>query len=364
MKQFFVVMTLVFVIGPAAAEQEININEDRQARDDARRLEQLFRKIGNTKFAAGIIGKNHGEVKAAFRDSVKLAKRSTVIVRVNGRNKALGTVVDADGFVITKASELSDGNLTCRLAGREVEPATLVGVDNTHDIAMLKIRRSDLIPIEWNKLSLPSIGSWLATCSPTPDPLAVGVVSVGARRIRREHGVLGIEMEKDNSQPLVTTVMDGSGAAEAGVKPDDLVLSVDGRRVATQIALITEIRKFRPGDTVRIEVERDEEQLEISATLGRVADFDPNVIEFQGFIGGKLSMRRSGFPSVIQHDTVLLPNQCGGPVVDLDGRFVGINIARADRTASYIIPAVSIRPLLDDLKAGGDSRKTRLTSRE
>jgi serine protease Do len=157
--------------------------------------------------------------------------------------------------------------------------------------------------------------------------------------------------------------MEGSGAAEAGVQPDDLIVSVDGKTVATQFSLISAIRKYRPGDTVRIGIERSEEQLEVSATLGRVADFDPNVIEFQGFIGGELSMRRTGFPSVIQHDTVLLPNQCGGPVVDLDGRFVGINIARADRTASYIIPAVSIRPLIDDLKRGKYSPTTRLTSR-
>jgi serine protease Do len=44
--------------------------------------------------------------------------------------------------------------------------------------------------------------------------------------------------------------------------------------------------------------------------------------------------------------------QCGGPVVDLDGRAIGLNIARADRTASYAIPSATVRKLVAELLAG------------
>jgi serine protease Do len=54
----------------------------------------------------------------------------------------------------------------------------------------------------------------------------------------------------------------------------------------------------------------------------------------------------------MQHDTVLQPNQCGGPLVNLDGKAVGINIARASRVASYALPASAIKPLLEELKSG------------
>ena len=60
--------------------------------------------------------------------------------------------------------------------------------------------------------------------------------------------------------------------------------------------------------------------------------------DFQNSLGGKLSVRRFGFPLAFQHDTVLRPSDCGGPVVDLDGRVVGFNIARAGRTESYALP--------------------------
>ena len=57
-------------------------------------------------------------------------------------------------------------------------------------------------------------------------------------------------------------------------------------------------------------------------------------------------------PVVLQHDTVLRPNQCGGPVVNLDGQAVGVNIARAGRVASYALPASVVLPLLEELKSG------------
>ena len=53
-----------------------------------------------------------------------------------------------------------------------------------------------------------------------------------------------------------------------------------------------------------------------------------------------------------QHDTTLRPDQCGGPLVGLDGKVMGINIARAGRVVSYAIPADIVATLLADLKSG------------
>jgi serine protease Do len=56
-----------------------------------------------------------------------------------------------------------------------------------------------------------------------------------------------------------------------------------------------------------------------------------------------LSERRGGFSLAIQHDSVLKPADCGGPIVDLDGKAVGLNIARAGRVESYALPAAVVR---------------------
>jgi serine protease Do len=69
-------------------------------------------------------------------------------------------------------------------------------------------------------------------------------------------------------------------------------------------------------------------------------------------MGGPLSVRSADFPLVLQHDTVLRPIDCGGPVCDLSGKVVGVNIARAGRVESYAIPADQITGLLPDLMSG------------
>jgi serine protease Do len=39
----------------------------------------------------------------------------------------------------------------------------------------------------------------------------------------------------------------------------------------------------------------------------------------------------------VQYDAVLQPSQCGGPVIDILGRVVGLNIARAERTRTLAL---------------------------
>lgn len=54
--------------------------------------------------------------------------------------------------------------------------------------------------------------------------------------------------------------------------------------------------------------------------------------------GGPWSRRRFDFGTVITHDTVLDPGQCGGPLISLGGKLIGINISRSLRVASFAIP--------------------------
>ncbi len=69
-------------------------------------------------------------------------------------------------------------------------------------------------------------------------------------------------------------------------------------------------------------------------------------------MGSELSKRRDGFPVILQHDSVVKPADCGGPLVDLEGHVIGLNIARAGRVESHAVPSETIRPLLEDLMTG------------
>jgi serine protease Do len=57
----------------------------------------------------------------------------------------------------------------------------------------------------------------------------------------------------------------------------------------------------------------------------------------------------------LPHDTPLRPKDCGGPLVDTDGRVAGINIARALRVATYALPARDVRQVLNELRRKSQS---------
>jgi serine protease Do len=291
-------------------------------------------------------GKNHTMVKAPFREVVADSSRGTVEIYSNDRRVALGTVVTPDGYIVTKASELA-GEIVCKLRDDKTYPARLIGVHDDTDLALLKIDASGLTPVRWSREKPPTVGSFLATAGASGDPVAIGVVSVGPRAIAAASGVLGIAVGQSDDGARVEQVLDGTSAARAGLQVNDIITRVNDRSVTSRESLIETVGGFRPGDRVRLQILRGEDVLDISTTLGNRMHGSRR--DFQNRLGGDLSERRGGFPQAIQHDTVLKPRDCGGPLVDLDGRVVGINIARAERVASYAIPTPLVLNVIDEL---------------
>lgn len=302
-------------------------------------------------------------IKNAFRPAIQRPLQSTVRVlykRPNGKDKekewesaALGIIVDADGYILTKASELKGDRLLCKLHdGTELEAKT-VGVREEYDLAMLKVEAHKLPVIEWSEAPPPPVGSWLATLGMEQIPVAIGVVSAAPRLIERRLPALGIVLDESDDGPKIHEVVPRSGAAQAGLQASDVVTHLNGNKVAGREELIRKIREFRPGDKITLQILRGTKQQTVEVVLGELAQLTlGHRDQIQNTIGGPLSERRAGFPMALQHDTVLKPNQCGGPLVDLDGKAVGINIARASRVGSLAIPALALKPLVDELKSG------------
>jgi serine protease Do len=48
---------------------------------------------------------------------------------------------------------------------------------------------------------------------------------------------------------------------------------------------------------------------------------------------------------VLQHDVQGTSKTVGGPLVDLDGKCIGMNIARANRAESFAIPIEELREI-------------------
>lgn len=300
-------------------------------------------------------------MRRAYADLAAKALDATLRV-FNGKDRAaLGTVISPEGLVLTKASEIQT-NIECELPDGTRTPAKVIGIVQEHDLALLQLDMSkapaSLTYVTLYEGETPVVGTLLASPNPDLEPAAVGVLSVAPRAVAKQIGRLGVRLgDEENGPARIAQIYNNGPAARAKVAEGDIITSVNGVAVNSRAELQTELRKYEPGDTVKITVRRGEQTLDFTVTLGGESIFAeaqgrPNREEFQNRLGGDLSRRRAGFASVIQHDTVLIPTDCGGPLLDLDGNVIGINIARAGRVASYAVPASAIRAVLPDMIAG------------
>ena len=290
------------------------------------------------------------DVKTPFRPVVAAANQCVVRVKCDGREVALGTIVGPDGWILTKASELAS-KIVCRLRdGRELE-ARVTGILATLDLAMLKIDAAGLPSIPWTQQQ-PDVGQWLATAGMDDDPLAVGIVSVPRRAIPPAGGLIGVILSSKEGSVQIEQVLPKSPAEKAGLKPDDIITHVNGEPVQNSIDLIDLVRHRRLGETIKLGIKRGEQTLEIPVQPAKLAIPALQRQEALNSMGVGASGRSDDFPAVIQHDTVLKPADCGGPVVDLSGKVVGVNIAHADRTETYCIPTDTLIVAMYELMSG------------
>jgi serine protease Do len=340
----------------------------------------------------------------AFREATAEASKCTVRVLCDDKDAALGTVIGPDGWILTKSSLLS-GNISCMLKDGRTLQAKIVGIHEPFDLAMLKVDATDLPAVKLTESKAAPVGSWLVSVGLGENPVAVGVMSVATRTPppvpnrggggpQRSNGpgrafpvlsattvgllaspaghgpllaasalgasrgpntdYLGVSVTPEGGAAKVSRVAPRSAASRAGLRVDDKILSIQGTAVTDQGSLLALLGTMKPGDSVTIKLVREGKEMELKATL---AQGGPPARPDQNLMGSVLSERRTGFPTYFQSDTVIKPNDCGGPICDLEGHVLGINIARAGRVESYSIPTEALTPVLADLMSGKMSPK-------
>ena len=289
-------------------------------------------------------------VKTACRDAVAEAGHCVVRVKCDGKDAALGTIVGPEGWVLTKASELK-GKITCHLRDQRELDARIVGVNPNFDLAMLKIDATDLPAISWSQQP-PVVGQWALTPGMGELPLSLGILSAPRRTIPPIPGVIGVNLTDAKNGIQVESVVDHGPAKKAGVKAKDIITQVNGKGVKKREELVAAVRRHKPGEKIKLTIRRGAKTQELAIELVK-----PDLPGFSmrnplDRMAVPLSNRSDDLPGVLQHDTVLKPEDCGGPLVDLNGKVVGVNIAHAGRTASYCLPSDELLPLMYDLMSG------------
>jgi serine protease Do len=297
---------------------------------------------------------------------------------------ALGLIVDPDGYVLTKQSLVSMTNrLKCRMRflnsnTKMVYDARIVASSAKHDLALLKIEAKRLPTIPWNtQADSISLGRIVASLEVEPLTFAVIGANVSADPLTSE--VIPQILLKVNAGPHGEAVIGGFPEHRADldafrdlVKSGDVLVRLNGLqtptfeeygRVSDRLIYASRgangpIDYNRPadnsfaGDPVILTIRRDGHVLDVH--IVKVNPGDRNRLD--AYLS-PVSLRRHGFPAVFAHDGRLSPSQCGGPVVNLAGEAIGLNIARADNTRTLAIPAGVLKELVDHLLAQAKTGK-------
>lgn len=301
---------------------------------------------------------NGKRIWAAFEQQREVLQMSSAVIYTDekSRIKSLyGVVVREDGYILTKASEIEGfSDLSLRIGSQLYTEVEQMAVDDDWDVALLKIKSSEpLNPVVLADGDIEQ-GCWVVSNGSTTRSnrrLRVGVVSATTRPITatKSRVVMGVEFEKDEGEKWkLANVSEGKGAEKAGLRAGDIILSVEGVRLMKREDLLDVLQSKQPGDDVFVEFMRGSKQMSADVNLSeRVSRMTRN----DQMSGGEdqLSARRSEFPRVIQHDTPLTKVSVGGPLLNLDGACVGMNIARASRVATFAIPARELRDLISGM---------------
>ncbi|MFK7819812.1 MAG: PDZ domain-containing protein, partial [Planctomycetaceae bacterium] len=257
----------------------------------------------------------------------------------------VGTLIKATPFIVSKSSMIAESPLA-KLDGSELN-LEVIKRDQENDLVLLKAPKTNSDGIDLSEFNgdLPGIGSFLITADANGEGL-VSIISTKTFRSRKQQsrGFLGVMPAdyQDRGGAILEQVTDGGAAKRAGLEVGDVVTKLNDTPITTHMEMRRFLGTLDPNATVVAKVTRGGEQLEKTIRLGALPSFSGHAADRMDKSG-----RRDGFSKVIPHDADLKPEDCGGPLFDLKGNFIGLNIARNSRVRSYAIPRSIIKSLVE-----------------
>lgn len=291
-------------------------------------------------------------VVAAFEPQRQILQRSSAVILDGRKEICYGVVISSDGHILTKASEiLGTTAWGVTIDQTKYNDAKLLMTDPTWDVALLKVEASGLQPVAYAPTSAVPPGTWVVAngaTTRTTRRLLAGIISAKIREIPPAGGAaLGVILKVKAKSLEIEDVTEKSGAKEAGLQKGDVILTIEGKKVK-KLEDIAEILKDRKaGSTVKISYRRSGKEATAEVRLASRSEMFTDQMNRNDQMSGEFSKHRSGFPRVMQHDILGAASVVGGPLLDLDGRCVGMNIARANRAESFAIPVEDLKEIAE-----------------
>jgi serine protease Do len=304
--------------------------------------------------------KNGPLVQGALSPVQVSLQESSAVFYNNETSKAFlyGTVVSDDGLIMTKASEIEEvESYYVRVGTKKFRDPIVVSRNDVWDVMMIKIEAEGLKPVDFSQTKDLPHGTWVVSNGATERRFRrprAGIISANKREIPGgSPAVLGVGLKEEDGDLFIGNITEDSGAAKAGLKKGDKILKVDGSNIKDRDGLIAHLKEKSPGDKIKLTLTRGDEELTLEVELmARHKLYGEGKTRNDQLSGGEAqqSARRSGFPMVLQHETMLNRNTVGGPVFTLDNQFVGMNIAAVNRVEAFAIPGKELSEIVLELK--------------
>ena len=298
---------------------------------------------------------------SVFQPTTATFADQTFKVIMNGRHIALATVVSENGLLVTKLSEIRGRSFEIEFAPLKRVTGEVVFASGELDLAL--VRAAQPVEFSFRPINLlktlddPRLGTLCSAVGSGGRPAGVGVVSVARRPMNSAtKALMGVGVEAGKEGVKLTGIQKGGPAEQSGLQVGDLILMIDNLPVKTQEELSKIVKSHLPEEKLRVEIRRGKLELSLEVTLGSSQQTaGGNRQQATDGASTKLSKRRWSFLEAIQHDCHIHPKDCGGLLVDLDGKLIGINIARAGRIKSYAIPIKQVKRIVDECLQGGQN---------
>lgn len=280
----------------------------------------------------------------------------TISSRIKGEeNSALGTLiamandnVQNNSYIISKSSIVGDDSIFVSWKTKSFS-AKVIARDSSNDLVLLSIPSKltggiNILSGSFAKEKYNSAGKFLLSPGTNYSTARVSVLSTPAISFIPAgwNSYLGVTTVANKNALRIEKIEPGSAARFSKLKTGDRIVSINGVKVSTSEELDWEISTYQPLTSILLKGKRHgfgfSKRIPLKARRSQTA---PEHLGEQ-FEGGK-SMRRDGFRKTFIHDARLFPSECGGPVFDAEGQFIGINIARVCRTSSIGIPAEVVK---------------------
>src|SRR6478609_9065388 len=289
-------------------------------------------------------------VVAAFETQRQVLQTSSAVILDGRKEISFGVVISPDGYILTKASEVVEAAALGVTVDQTNYPAAKVlMVDPTWDVALVKIEANGLQPVVYAPTSAVPQGTWVVangTTTRTSRRLLAGIVSAKIREIPASGGAaLGVVLNPKSKQLEIDDVNEKSGAKEAGLQKGDVILSIEGKKMKKIEEIAEALKDRKAGSTVKLTYRRKDLETAVDVRLAARGEMFTDQMNRNDQMSGRFSPRRSGFPRVLQHDILCSREVIGGPLLDLDGRCLGMNIARANRAESFAIPVEDLKEI-------------------